>query len=147
MSYVFVALVAGAVGVGGVAVPAVEPDLRFHVSQYDAPGVDKRTPESLGAEWISVINTGPTAISLKGWTVGESQGRVYTFGAVVVPAKGGKVRLRTGGGVDTAADVHWNSGTHVWDNTGDQAILRDPAGKTHDLCGWGYLAGRTRVKC
>lgn len=128
------------------AAPAAEPPLRFHDSQYDSPGKDDRSPASLDAEWISLINTGKTPVHLKGWSVGEAQGRVYTFGAVVVPVKG-KITLHTGRGTDTSTDLYWNSGNHVWNNTGDQATLRDPAGRTRDLCGWGHLNGRTRVPC
>ncbi|SDT33670.1 lamin tail domain-containing protein [Actinoplanes derwentensis] len=148
MRHAIGAFIAGAaVLAGSPALAAAEPDLRFHVSQYDSPGSDKRSPESLNAEWISLINTGRDPVKLEGWSVQEAQGRTYTFGAVKIPGKGGKVRLHTGHGVDTATDVYWNSGNYIWNNTGDQATLRDPDGKTRDLCGWGYRNGRTSVGC
>ncbi|WP_430787401.1 lamin tail domain-containing protein [Actinoplanes sp. G11-F43] len=128
------------------AAPTAEPLLRFDDTQYDSPGKDDRSAASLNAEWIRLINTGKAPVRLKGWSVEESQGRVYTFGNVVIPANR-KITLHTGPGADTATDLYWNSGNYIWNNTGDQATLRDPAGRVHDLCGWGYLNGRTHVPC
>lgn len=145
----FIFLIGAAVLAGSPVQTAslAEPDLRFHVSQYDSPGSDSRSPQSLNAEWITLINSGKKPINLDGWSVGEAQGRSYTFGAVTIPGQGGRIKLHTGHGADTATDVYWNSGNYIWNNTGDQATLRDPSGKSRDLCGWGYQNGRARVTC
>jgi hypothetical protein len=140
---VIVAAVIGAT----VPVPAqAAPALRFHSTQYDSPGSDTRTADSLNAEWIALINTGSTAVNLQGWTIVDRT-RTYTFKRVTIAARGGRIHLHTGRGTDTPTHVYWNSGNYVWNNTGDTATLRDGAGRTHHTCTWGQQAGRTTVGC
>ena len=137
--------VTGATAAAGPA-RAAEPVPRFLDTQYDSPGTDTRTDASLNAEWITLVNEGPTAIDLKGWKVADAS-RTYAFGNVTIAARGGKVRLHTGKGVDTATQVYWGSGNHVWNNTGDTATLVDRAGKVRDVCVWESKARRTYVAC
>ena len=123
------------------------PALRFHSTQYDSPGKDTRSNKSRNAEWISLVNTGKKAVNLKGWSIKEKGGRVYTFGAVSIPAKGGKITLHTGDGTDTKKHVYWNSGNYIWNNTGDKATLRKPNKKAYDTCEWGNKKGRSKIAC
>ncbi|WIM93204.1 lamin tail domain-containing protein [Actinoplanes oblitus] len=139
-----------AVALGGslfAAAPAeAAPSLRFDYARYDSPGTDNRSNKSLNAEWISLVNTGRTAVSLKGWKIVD-RSRTYTFGNVTIAGNGGKVTLHTGKGTDTRTQLYWGSGNYVWNNTGDTATLKTKAGKTHDTCTWKKKTGRTGVAC
>ena len=131
-----------------VASPAAAaPSLRFHGAQYDSPGRDTRTNASLNNEWISLVNTGATAVNLRGYTVRDKANHVYTFGNITIAANGGRVWLRTGKATQTARTAYWGSGNYIWNNTGDTAYLRKPAGTTVDTCTWGSKSGRTWVTC
>jgi hypothetical protein len=132
---------------GPVATAPASPALRFHSAQYDSPGTDNRSAASLNAEWISLINSGPAAVRLTGWSIRDAAGKVFTFGNVQIAGKGGRVWLHTGTGTGTATDQFWNSRAYIWNNTGDTAQLRTPAGLAHDTCSWTNKAGRTVVGC
>ncbi|GIE80666.1 hypothetical protein Aph02nite_66160 [Actinoplanes philippinensis] len=130
-----------------VAAPAhAAPALRFQSVQYDSPGRDDRSNGSLNAEWIALVNTGPAAVDLNGWRIADAF-RSYTFRDVTIAGRGGVVYLHTGRGTDTATHRYWNSGSYVWNNTGDAATLRTRAGGVHDTCVWGQSSGRTSVLC
>ncbi len=61
------------------------------------------------------------------WNLLQPTAASQATGPAALPP-GGLVRLWTGSGVDTAADLYWGSGTAIWNNTGDAAYLRDAAG-------------------
>ncbi|WP_305785112.1 lamin tail domain-containing protein [Symbioplanes lichenis] len=145
-------LAAAALALGGtlaVSSPAsaATPTLRFHGAQYDSPGTDNRSNASLNAEWISLVNTGKKAVNLNGYTVRDKSGRVYKFGKVSIPAKGGRIWLHTGKGTNNAKNRYWNSGNYIWNNTGDTAYLRNASGKQVDTCSWKSKKNRTWVAC
>ncbi|MBB2948951.1 hypothetical protein FB565_008737 [Actinoplanes lutulentus] len=143
------AAVVPAQAVPAQAVPAqavTTPVPRLDVAQYDSPGKDTRTNESVNAEWVALVNESAKPVAIKGWSIREQGGRVYTFGAVTIAAKA-KLRLHTGRGTDTATDRYWNSGNYLWNNTGDTATLRDPTGSAVDTCTWTQKANRTQVPC
>jgi hypothetical protein len=138
--------VAASLAVAGPASAA--PSLRFHGAQYDSPGADKPvTNGKLNAEWISLVNSGKSAVKLKGYTVRDKAGHVYTFGDVRIAGKGGRFWLKTGTGKATARTVYWGLDNYVWNNTGDTATLKKPNGTTVDTCSWKYKKGRTWVGC
>ena len=141
------AVVFGGVAVTGGPAAAAGPALRFFGTQYDSPGTDTRSAASLQAEWISLVNTGPRAVTLTGYTIRDASNHVYKFGAVKIAAKGGRVWLRTGKGRATATTVYWGSGNYIWNNTGDTAYLRNAAGKTLDTCVWKAKKNRTYFAC
>jgi len=68
-------------------------------------------------------------LDLNGWTVAdESASHRYTFRNLIVQP-GASVTLYTGCGTDTDTDRYWcNTGSAVWNNTGDTVFLRDPNG-------------------
>ncbi|MDI6100326.1 lamin tail domain-containing protein [Actinoplanes sp. NEAU-A12] len=131
-----------------VAVPAgaAEPTPRFLDTQYDSPGSDTRTNDSLNAEWISLVNDGASAVNLSGWKIVDAS-RAYTFGNVTIAGRGGKVRLHTGKGTNSSTDLYWGSGNYVWNNTGDTATLLTRTGRIHDTCTWTQRSGRATVAC
>jgi hypothetical protein len=44
------------------------------------------------------------------------------------------VKIHTGPGRDTQADLYWDKNWYIWNNTGDTAILRDASGRQLDKC-------------
>ncbi|MEV6305384.1 lamin tail domain-containing protein [Actinoplanes sp. NPDC051861] len=131
---------------GLALVAAVVVPVHFQGAQYDSPGPDGRSPASLNAEWITIVNDGTAPLSVADWTVRDASRVGYTFGKVTIPAKG-VIRLHTGKGRNTATDLYWNSGNYIWNNTGDTATLRDAAGRVVDTCTWKQKANRTWVAC
>jgi hypothetical protein len=140
------ALIAGTLAVAAPA-SAATPTLRFHGTQYDSPGTDNRSNSSRNAEWISLINSGTKPVNLRGYTVRDKSGHVYTFGSVSIPARGGRIWLHTGKGTNNATHRYWNSGNYIWNNTGDTAYLRNASGRQLDTCSWGTKKNRTYIAC
>lgn len=103
--------------------------------QYNSPGTDRATNLSVNGEYVVIRNGGTTARSLTGWTVRDAQNHVYKFGTFTLGA-GGTVVLRTGKGINTRTTRYWGLGYHVWNNTGDKAVLRTAAGTAMDACAW-----------
>ena len=88
--------------------------------QFDAPGKDNAT--NINEEWVRVSGSG----DMTSWTLGDESSHVYTFpdGFML----GGTVTIHTGSGEDTATDLYWGRGSHVWNNNGDTAYLKDAGG-------------------
>lgn len=108
--------------------------VRFSYAQYDSPGDDTGSNNSLNAEWVKVTNHGSTARSLTGWTIRDTAGHVYKFPTFTLKA-GKSVRVHTGRGSGTTTDLYWGQ-DYVWNNTGDKAILKTGGGVTVDTCSW-----------
>lgn len=133
-----VVAVVASVGVASAATTKAAPTVRFTKIQYNSPGTDTRSNTSLNAEWVRVTNMTTKAISLKGWTVRDAAGHKYTFPAYTLP-KGGSAYVHTGKGINGKPDRqhrYWQSGNYIWNNTGDTATLRNPAGSTVHTCKW-----------
>ncbi|MGK5680628.1 lamin tail domain-containing protein [Actinoplanes sp. URMC 104] len=141
------AIVLGGLIVPGSATARVAPVVRFHGVQYDSPGRDDRSAESLNQEWIAIVNTGRKPVSLLRWSVRDEAGHAFTFGDVTLPGDNARVFLHTGKGRPSATDVFWGSGNYVWNNTGDAAELRDASGRTVDDCTWQQQRDRQWVAC
>ena len=97
----------------------------------DPPGDESQTPN---AEWVEVDNTGDQPVDLTGWGVrDESASHRFTFTDGYRLAGGATVRIHTGCGLPTAADLYWCiRGSAVWNNDGDTAFLVDPSGNVAD---------------
>lgn len=103
--------------------------------QYDSPGRDDRSNRSLNAEWVEVKNTGRKAVSLRGFTLTDSQGTRYRFAGLRLDGRS-SVKVHTGQGRDSAADVYQDRRTYVWDDR-DTATLRNDSGRVLDTRSWG----------
>ena len=119
----------------GTAPASAAGAIQFGRAQYDSPGSDTRTNTSLNAEYIVIKNLGTTNRSLRGWTVRDASNHVYTFGTYTLAA-GRSVTLHTGKGTNTAAHRYWGSGSYIWNNPADKALLRTPTGTAADACSW-----------
>jgi hypothetical protein len=140
---------AGVLGVGSlVALPATAsaaPAIQFGVIQYDSPGTDDGSNASLNAEFVVIKNVSRRKIQLEGFSVRDASGRTFTFSAMGL-RPGRTVRLHTGKGTNTARHVYWRQSNYVWNNGGDTATLRTPAGRVIDTCAW-TSAGTGRIAC
>ena len=98
--------------------------LRVATVHADAEGNDN---DDLNDEYVTLENTGDTALELSGWTVTDEAGKTYTFGDVTLAA-GERVTLHTGSGTDGGGDVYWDREGAVWNNGGDTVTVRDADG-------------------
>jgi hypothetical protein len=102
---------------------------------YNSPGSDHGSNQSLNAEWVRLRNRTSHRVSLDGWTLRDTAHHVYEFVGYSLRAHG-TVRIHTGSGSDTQQNLFQNRGWYVWNNDGDTAILRGPAGNTRDKCSY-----------
>ena len=108
----------------GLWAPAGVP-VRITALHYDGPGNDRVAPNG---EWVELTNEGETPVDLNGYTLKDEGLHLYTFGAVTL-APGATVRVYSGRGSDTPTELYWGLANEaVWNNEGDTAYLRDPAG-------------------
>lgn len=83
-------------------------------------------------ETVVIVNGSSAALDMTGWTLRDTHGHVYTFGAFTLPVDG-QVTLYTGKGTDSASKRYWGQPTGVLDNTGPETLsLRDPSGMLID---------------
>jgi hypothetical protein len=105
------------------AVVASLPDVEISHIEYDVPGPDVR------GEYAVILNRGAVGVELGNWSLMDLAGHVYTFPMTTL-APGAVLRIWTGKGTDTTKDLFWGMGHAVWNNSGDQAVLRDRMGRT-----------------
>ncbi|MFE4923957.1 lamin tail domain-containing protein [Streptomyces sp. NPDC056661] len=105
--------------------------------QYDSPGRDDWSNQSLNREWVEVTNTGRRAVNLRGWSLTDRSGNLYRFDDLRLAGRA-TVRVHTGRGYDTRRDVYQDSRDYIWSNYADKATLRDDRGRTVDTHSWGY---------
>jgi hypothetical protein len=117
--------------------PAVG-SVQFTKIQYDAPGTDSGSNGSLNTEWARLTNTTKSTVNLKGWTVRDQQKIIYTFPSYSLTA-GASVILRSGKGTNSGSQRYWGRAGkvgYVWNNAGETAYLKSPAGVNIDTCKW-----------
>ncbi|MFD4230468.1 lamin tail domain-containing protein [Streptomyces sp. NPDC058545] len=105
--------------------------------QYDSPGRDDWSNQSLNREWVEVTNTGRRAVNLRGWSLTDRSGNLFRFDDLRLAGRA-TVRVHTGCGNDTRRDVYQGSRDYIWSNYADKATLRDDRGRTVDTHSWGY---------
>jgi hypothetical protein len=129
--------VAALVGLAVAASPAeaATPSVTFNRIYVNSPGSDTRSNSSLNAEWVRLKNNTSKSIQLKGWTVRDKSGHVYTFGSFSLRSKK-TVYVHTGKGGNTSTNRYWGSGNYIWNNTGDSATLKNKSKSTIDSCSW-----------
>jgi hypothetical protein len=79
-------------------------------------------------QWVEIANKGTGSMNLTGWTLMNMENQTYSFPANFVLKTGTIVRVHSGEGNNTAADL-FNS-TLLWNKEGDTATLMDAIGKT-----------------
>jgi hypothetical protein len=143
----FVAALALAAGATLAAAPAqaATPAVLISKVYYNSPGTDNRSNASLNAEWVRLTNKKSYTINLKNWTLRDRSGHVYRFGSYNL-GPGRNVYVHTGHGTNGKPDAqhrYWNSGTYIWNNTGDTAYVRNASGSLVDSCSWGSKGSYT----
>ena len=91
---------------------------------------------NLNGEYVRICNISPADQDLKGFSLSDREGHRYIFPRVFL-RPGYTVLLFTGAGRDIVEGVdqlrlYWGSRYPIWNNTGDQASLRDPKGHVVD---------------
>jgi len=119
--------------VAPVSAQAATPAVMIAVIQYNSPGSDNGSNTSLNAEWVQLRNTTAHPITLTNWTLSDTAGHVYTFGTYRIKAHS-TVKIHTGTGNDGQFNLYQDRGAYVWNNDGDTATLRGPAGGRRDRC-------------
>jgi endonuclease YncB( thermonuclease family) len=92
-------------------------------------GNDKANPN---VEYLRVANISEEPLALGGYTMTNKAGRTFTLPEVTLPP-GYTISISSGKGVDLTdvnhpLQIFLQSDTEVWENTGDQFVMRDPAG-------------------
>jgi len=79
-------------------------------------------------ETVVIVNGASAPLDMTGWTLRDTRGHLYTFGAFILPVDG-QVTLYTGKGTDGATKRYWGQSSGVLDNTGPEIVtLRDASG-------------------
>jgi hypothetical protein len=109
------------------------PSARAAAAHPGASLVVKAVVNQGRAEHVVIANEGTAAQELTGWSIRSGTGgQQIAFPAGFVLAPGAAVRVHSGTG---ASALHrppidlFGSGSNVWNNTGDQALLVDPTGR------------------
>ncbi|HXV32410.1 MAG TPA: lamin tail domain-containing protein [Gaiellaceae bacterium] len=126
--------------------PAATGAIKIAKIRFNPPGPDTPiTNAKLNAEWISIKNTGNSAVQLNGWRVRDRAGNVFKIGSLALPG-GAAVRIHTGSGLDSFPNhLYWGRSKYVWNNNADSATLRRPNGRVADRCS--YSGGGSAVTC
>jgi len=129
-------------GSGGGATPTTPTtatpkagDVQFSKIQYDSPGKDTGSNTSLNNEYVRLTNKTNATINLKGWTIRDAGGHIYTYTTDYKLAAGKYTYLHTGKGTN-GQHRYWKRTGYVWNNSGDTAYLRTGTGKSIDSCKW-----------
>jgi len=91
---------------------------------WDALGNDN---ENLNGEFVFLKNDCDAEISMAGWTMKNSGTKIYKFGRFLL-APEQAVKIRSGCGSDSGAELFWCSKKAVWNNNGDALYLRNLQG-------------------
>ena len=126
---------------------ASNPTLHFSYAVPNSPGSDTGSNTSLNGEWVRVKNSsGSASYTLTKWTIRDKQSHVYTFGTFTLKP-GASVTLYTGKGTNSSSKRYWGRTSYIWNNTGDEAYLKNSSGTTRDTCSWGSKANGVQVTC
>ena len=128
-----------------VSGPSQTTPLRVWVN-FDGDGDESTNPN---AEYIRVLNSSSTALSLSGWWLRSGGPTLYKFPSTAkVPAKG-YVTLRIGKGTNTSTTFYWGWSEPYYPNTngviarGEGAYLFDPNGDLRASAIYPCLTGCT----
>jgi hypothetical protein len=97
------------------------PDVKIIAAQFDAPGNDNK--DNLNGEWVQIKNLSDNDVDMSGWRLCDyGNHHIYHFGEFRL-ASGATVKVYSGCGTDSLAELYWGSGGHIWNNDGDTASL------------------------
>ena len=101
--------------------------------EYDAPGDDN---QAKNGEWVEI--TSFDDVDLTGWILkDESASHRFAFPSGLVLSAGQTIRVYSGCGSSTDAELFWcSANSAIWNNSGDTAFLLDPNGGV--VSSWSY---------
>jgi len=107
--------------------PAPSNSLVIDQVVYDAPGDDAT---NLNGEYVQITNTADSSVDLTEWVLrDESASHSFTFPTGFLLLSGETVTVFTGCGDNNGTALFWcNTGSAVWNNSGDTAFLLDSYG-------------------
>ena len=122
--------------VAAQAAPARTPP-RVQIAKiwYNSPGRDTGSNASLNGEWVQLRNTTRHPILMRGWTVRDTAGHVFTFADWTLPARS-LVKIHTGTGSPDRGNRYWSMGWYAWNNDGDTATVKTARGAREDSCSY-----------
>ncbi len=113
----------------------VESGVFINRVRYNPPGPDTGSNLGLKHERAVITNRTSQSTSLKGWTLRDVAAHVYHFPRTNL-RPGDSVVIHSGPGTNKPGDRYWSEHHYVWDNAGDEAILRNAKGARVDTCSW-----------
>lgn len=113
-------------------------DMGINITVPDPSGWDREEIKSgphKGKHWGPFIQEEKEYVTIKNnrqykedigcWTVADAAGHKYKFPARFILERRGSVKVRTGEGTNSKTDRYIGYKTHIWNNEGDTAYLRD----------------------
>lgn len=98
--------------------------------EYNRPGRD------WSEEHVLIENAGPGDQDMTGWRLGSDYFDSYAFPTGFILASGTSVRVWSGSGQDTAAELYWGRSGPAWDARGGTVYLWDAQGNVVDSWRW-----------
>ncbi len=97
----------------------------------------------INSERVIITNQGRHARNLNGWSLRDGAGHAYRFPRTSLQP-GRSVIVHTGHGKQHPHNRYWGRNHPVWNDTHDQAKLRNRAGSPVDSCKWRHGGRSTR---
>jgi hypothetical protein len=143
-SLVSAATVLGVTATVALAAPAlaaaahpavVHSPVAIHEIFYNSPGSDRGSNASLDSEWVDLHNSSAKPVTLTRWTLRDTAGHVYAFGTYRLGPHA-DVRIHTGRGANTQANLYWRHSWYIWNNNKDKATLENAGGAAMSACSY-----------
>jgi lamin tail-like protein len=102
---------------------------------YDSPGDDNFSNDSLNAETVKIKNSCAKSKKIKGMTLGDEDKVQIVFPARKL-RKNKSITIHTGTGNDNKKNLYIGENNYVWNNSSDTAFLRKKSGALIGRCAW-----------
>jgi len=99
---------------------------------------------SLVDETVTIENDGCVPLKLKGWTLHDAKGNIFTFGRFTLRG-GASVTVHTGIGNDRTRHLYWDRSRQVWGDQHDTATVVGRDDQPIDSCS--YTGGGSSITC
>jgi hypothetical protein len=114
---------------------AVPSPVTIHEIFYNSPGSDRGSNASLDSEWVDLHNSSARPVTLTDWTLRDTARHIYVFGTYRLGPHA-DVRIHTGRGANTQANLYWRHSWYIWNNNGDHAALKNARGTVMSACSY-----------